>query len=76
MHFEITYYIGSHAFVYECTTAYEALDALSDIFQHDATFRGSMDMDKVMETLLEFKRGERLSTQNHRYMIKYLPGEV
>ena len=76
MHFEITYFVGSHPFVYHCSTAYEALDTLSDIFQNETVFRNSVDMDKIMELLLELKHGEKLSTQNHKYMIKYLPGEV
>jgi hypothetical protein len=76
MHFEITYYVGSHPFIYECTTAYEALDAMSDIFQREPIFKNSVDMDKIMETLLELKAGKKLSTSNHKYMIKYLPGEV
>lgn len=76
MHFEITYYVGNHPFIYVCTTAYEALDALSDIFQHEPIFRNHMDMDKIMELLLDLKSGKTLSSQTSKYMIKYLQGEV
>ena len=76
MHFEITYFVGSHAFVFVCSTACEALDALADIFQREPVFRGSVDMDYVMSMLLDIKSGKTLSTQNHKYMVKYLPGEV
>ena len=76
MHFEITYFIGSHSFTYMCTTAYEALDALADIFQHEPMFRGAVDMDHIMSLLLDMKSGKTISTENHKYMIKYVSGEV
>ncbi len=74
-HFEIGYGIGNHTFTWACSTAYEALDALADIFSHDPRAK-KLEMDEYMEILLDIKSGKRTSYNECPVLIHYLDGEV
>lgn len=75
-HFEIGYHVGNHIFTYSCTTAYEALEALMSIGATDRASGIIGQEDDLMEMLLKFKSGSRLSLHSHRFSIHYVDGEV
>ena len=76
-HFEIIYFVGNHAFTWECTTAYEALEAVSDIMAHDNRGHYYDDkMDELMKDIVEMKSGKKLSIECRVFKIRYVDGEV
>lgn len=76
-HFEIIYTVGSTAFTFECSTAYEALEALSDILTWDKRqcfYSG--EMDKLMEQLVRMKNGGHTGFEANMIRVRYVDGEV
>lgn len=74
-HFEITYLILNHGFVYKCTTAYEAIEALASLQQVDDIIK-HYDLDKLMEKLVLMKNEELLKYESGKLRIKYVDGEI
>lgn len=72
-HFEIQVKTSKFFFSYECTTAYEAYQAIEDAV---ITFNMNVDMDKMMETLINMKNEKTLSFENKWFIIKWKEGEV
>ncbi len=74
-HFRIQLYIGNTSFEFCCTTMHEAYEAISDIAVTFAD-RWDPDMDKIMETLVEMKKGHMLTAENDVCGIAYVDGEI
>lgn len=72
-HFEIGIQAGRHLFIYECSTAAEAYDAIVDA---SVAFDFEVDLDKIMEILVDMKHENAISHQERHYQIAYRDGEV
>lgn len=72
-HFEINVKAGYHVFTFMCSTAYEAYQAIEDAM---ITFKMDVDMDKMMQTLMDMKNGNTISSENKWFMIQWKEGEV
>lgn len=71
-HFVITTKIGHTEFTYSCGTAYEALNAIVDIYEANShPLPLSLDRDELMEMLLEMKKGKLLTRQTVLYTVTY-----
>jgi len=75
-HFEIIYYVGTHAFEFKCSTAREAFDALMDIGDNDPTTHIAERADRFMADIVEMKNGHKLSVSTAKFMIRIADGEV
>ncbi len=78
-HFRIQFFIGNSGFEFCCMTMHEAYEAISDIAVTVADRWGPRwdpDMDKIMETLVEMKKGHMLTAENDVCRIAYVDGEV
>ena len=69
-HFEINYYHNGITFVYKCTTAYEALEAVR------AMGVPLDEMDAYMDILITFKKGQYITHSHSNFSIRYIDGEV
>lgn len=76
-HFEIIYFVGNTPFTFECSTAYEALEAISDIMTLDKRhcfYTGKMD--ELMEQLVQMKNGGVTGFETNVFRVRYIDGEV
>lgn len=72
-HFVIAISAGRHEFEYQCSTMYEAYEAMDDAA---VTFGIQLDRDELMLILVEMKMGHKLSHTTHRWRIRIEDGEV
>lgn len=73
-HYEIQVKASKCSFIYECSTAYEAFQAIDDAV---TTFNMKhVDMDNIMNDLMQMKNGTTISTECKWFKISYKEGEV
>jgi hypothetical protein len=72
-HFVISVKSAAHIFTYECTGAYEAMEAIVDAAR---TFGFNVDNDDVMESLVSIKNGNLLSRDSFRWSVALKDGEI
>lgn len=76
-HYEVIYFVGNHAFTYECTNAHEAWESVSDIMAHDNRAHYYDDKpDVLMKDIVDMKFGNKTSIECRIFKIRYVDGEV
>ena len=75
-HFEITYEIAGHEFIYKCSTIYEATQVLYDLGVQTPEYYCVNQIDLFIQALVELKQGKILAYCNKKISIGYYEGEV